>query len=177
MEESPWSHWSRSPRSDFPTEKAVVSLEDLRALTPGEYARAWAVVPRVRALREWRAHAAWAGHLDAVALPAGHRVPDQTSNDYMDAFRLVAAGAYETINVLRYYTSFLTGYRLIQFRNNDRGPTVAPLPAPAEVRDQVAQNLEHERWLLDFYASLKALVPRPLLLDPPWMLGEVGWNV
>src|SRR5262245_857902 len=148
-----------------------VSLEDLRSITPREHAVARAILARVGDLIAWRddPHA----RLDpATDLPAGDWRPGNETNDYLDAIRHIAAADYDTINHLRWYTNTLVGMKLIHFCPNPVMRSVMPLPA--NVRETVAGNLHRLGHLLELYLAMKANLPPRLLIDPPWMLGEVG---
>jgi hypothetical protein len=148
-----------------------VSLEDLRSITAREHTAARAILARVQALIAWRdePHA----RLDpSTDLPAGDWRPGNETNDYPDAVRHIAAADYDTINHLRWYTNTLVGMKLIHFCPNPGMRSVMPLPE--NVREAVAGNLHRLRGVLDVYLRMKSILPPRLLIDPPWMLGEVG---
>src|SRR5262245_9278464 len=148
-----------------------VSLEDLRSITAREHAVARALLARVGDLIAWREdpHA----RLDrATDLPAGDWRHGNETNDYMDAVRQIAAADYDTINHLRWYTNTLVGMKLIHFCPNPGMRSVMPLPE--NVRAAVAGNLHRLRGVLAVYLRMKSNLPPRLLIDPPWMLGEVG---
>jgi hypothetical protein len=148
-----------------------VSLEHLRSITAREHAAARAIIARVQALIAWRdeAHACLDPSTD---LPAGDWRPGNETNDYLDAVQHIAAADYDTINHLRWYTNTLVGMKLIHFCPNPGMRSVMPLPK--NVREAVAGNLHRLQELLDVYLRLKSILPPRLLIDPPWMLGEVG---
>jgi hypothetical protein len=148
-----------------------VSLEDLRSISAREHASARAIIARVQALIAWRgeSHA----RLDpSTDLPAGDWRPGNETNDYLDAVRHIAAADYDTINHLRWYTNTLVGMKLIHFCPNPGMRSVMPLPQ--NVRETVAGNLHRLQDLLGMYLRMKSNLPPRLLIDPPWMLGEVG---
>ena len=161
---------NRSPHLPWPP----VSLEDLRPITAREHAVARTVIAKVLALIAWRD-----GHPvslnPAIDLPAGNWRRENEDNDYMDAVREIAAGEYATINNLRYYTNTLVGMKLIHFCPNLGMRSVMPLPQ--NVRETVAGNLHRLSKLLNRYIEMKRGLPRRLILEPPWMLGEVGADV
>jgi len=51
------------------------------------------------------------------------------------------------------------------------------MPLPQNVRETVAGNLHRLSKLLNHYTETKLGLPRRLILEPPWMLGEVGADV
>ena len=161
---------NRSPHLPWPP----VSLEDLRPITAREHAVARTVIAKVLALIAWRdAHPVSLN--PAIDLPAGNWRRENEDNDYMDAVREIAASEYTTINNLRYYTNTLVGMKLIHFCPNLGMRSVMPLPQ--NVRETVAGNLHRLSKLLNHYTETKLGLPRRLILEPPWMLGEVGADV
>ena len=157
-------------------EEAIVSLENLRLVTPREQAVARQVIAQVQALIAWRDQAVQEGELNALLdRPAGGWRLENPVNDFMDAYRLVSEGDARVLDLLRYYTGFFSGYKLIHFAPMAGLRSLMPLPD--DVRGAIAANLAREEHYLDFYLRLKRCLPQRILVDPPWMLGEVGRNV
>src|SRR5262245_59660790 len=159
------------PQAPAPPAWPAVSLEDLRPITAREHAAARAIIARVQALIAWRDEP-HAGFDPATDLPAGGWRRENETNDFMDAVRHIAAADFDTINHLRWYTNTLVGMKLIHFCPNRGMRSVMPLPE--NVRAAVAGNLHRLRGVLAVYLRMKSILAPRLLIDPPWMLGEVG---
>ncbi len=147
-----------------------VCLDDLRPITAREHEAALEVIAQVKRMIARRDAGA-----DAVWMPAGNWTRESADNDFMDAFRHVAAGGYEAVNNLRYYTNTLNGTKLLHFRPNPGMASVMPLPADA--RAAVVANLPRLAPLIDDYRKLRATLPPHLVISPPRVLAEVGADV
>ena len=105
-----------------------------------------------------------------------------TNNDIRKAYKHVLTGDYNVINRLRLYTQVFTGYQLFSMRRNILPGELNPLssipfqdePDWEKHFNTVMPNTDH--WV-EMWIQMALNFKIPYLINPPNMLGEIGWKV
>jgi hypothetical protein len=113
---------------------------------------------------------------EKFALPDANWSYD-SSNEFVQLFRRIAAGATADLNLLRRYMPVFTGFHLHEVLRSDACPEIRvhELAAEGDIDAELAIKLaERNPPYLARHRALVAGLPRAYVLQPPLVLGEVG---
>ena len=139
-----------------------VNLEDLRSITKQEFESAVRICQTISNIEKDRCSYVQKYNLDTdIFLPQANWAQDDIRtlpNPIYELYRTVLASEYETINNLRLYTQPFTGYHL----NN-------LLSEESSINPQCSY--------VNLYNTVVKYLPSEIIVRPPKMLGEIGWDV
>jgi len=154
----------------------LIKLGDLHSISQDEFAVADRICKTIREIVESRASYVEQHNIDPKIAFGDANWGKDAPNALWDLYKLVVASKYEVIDKLRLYTQPFTGYQLTHFAFGS-GKTPIPYPLPSDF-DQKLEEIarEPDQWVYG-YRALRHCVPADIAVNPPKILGEIGWNI
>lgn len=153
-----------------------VRLRDLQPISQEEFEQAVRICEQIRTIQAQRTAYVEQHGLDPdIAFPA-ENWSEMVRHDFLALYRFIAESPrYETINRLKFYTQFFTGYQLMTLSFASDQTNITHIPDNVEEMLD-AQNSQPDEWV-ERHLYMQEKTPDDLLIRVPKKMGEIGWDV